>query len=593
MKKTLAILLAAAAVFFIIFIFATQKKTTRILERTQTQLRTRAIHLQISSGKIRESDDGQLLLSANAIHDIEYCEPNYYVATSGGILLLDANFQPTSRLTTCSGLQAVDVRQIIKSPQYLYFIYKDGRFSRLANNSYDHFQASGLAIRSGLYIDNKVFLADQDHVYRLQEDRLQEIIEHKHIKKIFGQEHVHIIDAENRIFRIGRDNQLVATPDLQLVSNARESLNSLYIASSRGLYSGAAKTLLFPGHYVKDCEWQDGALFALTAGGDVLTGRSTVKVISEQSYIFKLKKTNGRLFALSSEGIFILENEKWRRIKVPSALPEAFITTLCQDSGTLWAGTLDRGILAIQGQTLLDHYEKNAEINDSLIFNRAPCFASTLGVLTIPGAKATCVQGTENMYCNALLADPAELYAGSTRGLLRIRSSGLELYNLFQKLSNHKIFCLEKTNSGIWCGTMGGLQYFDGQEFSKNWSSLNSPIRDNWISNIKDANGKTYFSTYNGELGEISADRIEIISRQNCKFNFNNMAACKQYLLLGTFDQGIFVINLETKQSALLRKNLPSTNITDMIISGEKLIVASDSGIYLTDLAFVLAGLNI
>jgi hypothetical protein len=593
MKKTLVILLAAAAVFFIIFVVVTQKKTEHMLQKTQARIRTRAISLQISSEKNRESDEGQLLLSANAIHDIEYSEPNYYVATSGGIYLLNANFQAAGHLTTLSGLQAVDVRQIIKSPEYLYFIYKDGRFSRFADNTYDHFQASGLVIRNGLYLKNKVFLADQDHIYQFQDDRLQEIIEHKHIKKIFGQEHLHIIDAENRVFRIGSDSQIIATPELQLVSNARESADSVFIASSRGLYSSAAKAFLFPGHYVKDCEWQNGALFALTADGEVLTGRGTVKVISERSHIFKLKMTNGRLFALSSEGIFIWENEKWRGITIPSSLPEAFITTICQNNGTLWAGTLDRGILAIRGQTLHAHFEKSAEINDSLIFNGNPCFASTLGVLAASGAKTTCIQGTENMYCNALLADQAEIYAGSTRGLLRIRSGGLELYNLFQKLSNHKIFCLEKANSGIWCGTMGGLQYFDGHEFSKNFSSLNTPIRDNWISNIKDVNGQIYISTYNGELGEISADNIEIISRQNCKFNFNNMASYKQYLFLGTFDQGIFVINLETKRSALLRKNLPSTNITDMIIDGEKLIVASDSGIYLTDLASTLNGLDI
>ena len=593
MKKTLVILLATAAVFFIIFVVATKKKTEHILQKTQAQIRTRAIPLQIFREKSRESDEGQLLLSANAIHDIEYSEPNYYVATSGGIHLLNANFQAAGHLTTLSGLQAVDVRQIIKSPEYLYFIYKDGRFSRFADNAYDHFQASGLAIRSGLCLRNKIYLADQNHVYQLQDDRLQKIIDHKNIKNIFGIEHLHFIDADNQVFRVGSDSEVISTPDLQLVSNARESVDSVFIASSRGLYSSAAKAFLFPGHYVKDCEWQDGALFALTASGEVLTNRGTVKVISERSYIYKFKKTNGRLFALSSECIFIWENEKWRGITIPSALPEAFITTLCQSNGTLWAGTLDRGILSIHGQTLHDHFEKTAEINDSLIFNGEPCFASTLGVLTTSGAKTNCIQGTENIYCNALLADQAEIYAGSTRGLLRIRSGGLELYNLFQKLSNHKIFCLEKANSGIWCGTMGGLQYFDGHEFSKNLSSLNTPLQDNWIANIKDINGTIYISTYNGELGKISADNIEIISRQNCKFNFNNMVSYKQYLFLGTFDQGIFIINLETKRSALLRKNLPSTNITDMIVNGEKLIVASDSGIYLTDLASALNGLNI
>lgn len=593
MKKTLVILLAATAVFFIIFVVVTQKKTEHILQKTKAQIGNRAIPLEVASERIRENAEGQLLLSANAIHDIEYSEPNYYVATSGGIHLLNANFQAAGHLTTLSGLQAVDVRQIIKSPEYLYFIYKDGRFSRFADNAYDHFQASGLAIRSGLVLKNKVFLADQDHIYQLLGDRLQEIIAHKHIKKIFGQEHLYVIDAENRVFRIGSDSQSLATPDLQLVSNAREFGDSVYIASSRGLYSSTAKSFLFPGHYIKDCEWQNGALFALTAAGEVLTSRGMVKVISEQSHIFKLKKANGRLFALSSEGVFIWENEKWREITISSALPEAFITTLCQSNGTLWAGTLDRGILAIRGQTLHAHLEKSAEINDSLIFSGAPCFASTLGVLSVSGAKTTRIQGTENMYCNALLSGQTELYAGSTRGLLRIRSGGLELYNLFQKLSNHKIFCLEKADPGIWCGTMGGLQYFDGHEFSKNLSSLNTPLRDNWIANIKDVDGTIFISTYNGELGKISADHIEIISRQNCKFNFNNMAAYKQYLLLGTFDQGIFIFNMETKRSMFLRKNLPSANITDLIVNGEKLVVASDSGIYLTDLASALNGLNI
>ena len=593
MKRILMILLAAAAVFIVIFILATQKKTEHVLQKTKDQIRNRTIPLRVFSEKSRQSEEGQLLLSANAIHDIEYVEPNYFVATSGGVHLLDANFQAAGQLTTLTGLQAVDVRQIIRGEEYLYFIYKDGRFSRYAGNGFDHFQAPGLVIRSGLALKNKIFLADQDHIYQLQGDRLQETTGHKHIKKIFGRDHLHLIDSENRVFEIGKANQALAAPDLQLVSNARESADSVFIASSRGLYSSAGKAFLFPGHYIKDFEWLDGTLFALTANGEVLSSRGAIKVISEQSQIFKLKKANGRIFALSSEGFFIYDNEKWRGITIPSTLPEAFITTLCQVAGTLWAGTLDRGIMAIHNLARNDHLEKNAEINDSLILNGKPCFASTMGVLVTSGIKTTAIQGTENMYCNALLADQSELYAGSTRGLLRIRSAGLELYNLFQKLSNHKIFCLEKVNSGIWCGTMGGLQYFDGHEFSKNLSSLNTPLRDNWISNIKNVGGTLYISTYNGELGEIGSDNIEIIDRPDCKFNFNNMAAFKQYLFLGTFDRGIFVINLETKRSAFLQKKLPSNNITDLIVTGEKLIAASDSGIYLTNLDSVLSDLNI
>ena len=593
MKKTLVILLAAAAVFFILFVFITQEKTEHLLQKNESRIRVRTVPLQVSREKHREDDKGQLFLSANAIHDIEYSEPNYYVATSGGIHLLNADFQPAGHLTTLSGLQAVDVQQIIKSPEYLYFIYKDGRFSRFTDNAFDHFQAPGLVIRHGLCLKDKVFLADQDHVYQFQDDRLQEIVEHKHIKRIFGRENLYIIDTENKVFKVGRGSQNIAAADLQLVSSARDTAAAIYIASSRWLYSSATNAFLFPWHYIKDCELLDGVLFALTAEGDVLTGLGSVKVFSEQSHIFKLKKTNGRLFALSSEGIFIRENEKWRRIPISSALPEAFFTTLCQSDGTLWAGTLDLGILAIRDRTLVKHLENNAEINDSLIFQGKSCFASTLGVLAVSGVKTSCLPGTEKIYCNALLAEAAELYAGSTRGLLRLRGGGLELYNLFQKLSNHKIFCLEEENSGIWCGTMGGLQYYDGHEFSKSLSSLNTPLQDNWISNIKNVNGRIFISSYNGELGEIRDRGIEIISRQNCKFNFNNMAIYRQYLLLGTFDQGIFVINLETKQSVFLRKNLPSTNITDLIVDGEKLIVASDSGIYLTDLVSALNGLNI
>jgi len=95
-------------------------------------------------------------------------------------------------------------------------------------------------------------------------------------------------------------------------------------------------------------------------------------------------------------------------------------------------------------------------------------------------------------------------------------------------------------------------------------------------------------------LGRIaSSAAVEILDRRELKFNFNTAQVYRDFILLGTYGNGIYVFNRLSRASALFQKEIPSQNITDLVIHDGVLIAASDSGIWFARADDLLAELNL
>ena len=565
-----------------IIIFRVITMTEKAWKSTSVEVKNRTFPLKADLRKNVPLLPGELRQSSKRIFDVAFFSGGYHVATSGGIHILDVDFREKKHLTTLNGLAELEVRKLIDADGLLYLLYRSGRFAALGADGLTNFTPpAGIVIRDGVWLQNQLILASDRFIFVKQENELRKFLEFTGIKKIFGGSRLYVVGEDNHVYRAGNIFQKIDLQDLKLVENAREIGDSVCIASVSGVLSTLDNHMLFPGLWIKDIESFAGQLIALSSNGEVLTSRSTVKLVSGHSAHLRLKTANGLLFAMSDEELFVFDRQKWRRIGLASDLPDPFVTTLSVNRGVLWAGTLEQGFFSLKQRFLLQQYPQVWEINDSVVYRGDVHFASTMGVVVLRNGRAMEIKGTERFYVNALAGSGDTLFAGTASGLLQVVGDQVELFNLFQKLSNNKIYCLAQGDGGLWCGTMGGITFYDGRQFIPAATSLTSGIKDNWMTNLTLIEGSLYFSTYNGEFGllETQSGKVTILDRQPIKFNFNNMVYRSPYILAGTYGRGIYIFNLEAGTSRFFERGLPSLNVTDLAIQEDILSISTDSGI--------------
>jgi len=570
-------------------------KSEKVFRDVSRQLRERRLPLHVRKSKIKDSGLGQALLSAMFARDIAYFNGSYYVATSGGLHVLNDNFSEEQILTPAHGLFEAQVIKLLPCGQELYWLYRNGRIGSLSDETVANYWIEEKPIRDIAVFNGRLLVATAEAVYEKEQDRLLEIVHWRGIKGICGGERLTIIGDDNRIYLATQPPEFLAGGDFQLVETVKEIAGVIYVASERGLYSSAERRFLFAGRYIKDFVEFAGHIAAITHDGEFLWNDRAERVTATDAIAYRLCAVNDRIFALSSSGLRVFDRQRWQAIALRSDLPFPAVTSVCGDPGDLWAGTMADGVMRLRHRRFVQSYGAGLEVNDSLVANRVPWFGTSKGIYRFQDQRLDRLAGTEIFYVNTLACQGDTLFAGTASGLLKISGSSRELFSRLQNLCNNRLFALNAVASeDVWCGTMGGLSFFARGHFSACLGSQNSAIKDNWISSIFNVSDQVYFTTFNGELGRIaSSAAVEILDRRELKFNFNTAQVYRDFILLGTYGNGIYVFNRLSRASALFQKEIPSQNITDLVIHDGVLIAASDSGIWFARADDLLAELNL
>ncbi|CAM2008598.1 Histidine kinase domain-containing protein [Acanthopleuribacter pedis] len=190
----------------------------------------------------------------------------------------------------------------------------------------------------------------------------------------------------------------------------------------------------------------------------------------------------GRVWLGGDDGLWVFENEVFRRVPLPFAnrarLP---VTQLLNDSmGRLWIAT-DRGLLRKEARATIQ--------------------------VPLPGT-------TTASRINALFLDEGDrVWVGTNEGLFDISSKGTRRYTREEGLTSDRILALQRDQNGVlWVGTSGGLNRFFEDELLPDQEFY--PLRNHQISAIHhDRESNLWVGTYNDGLHQLRDGLITCVGR--------------------------------------------------------------------------------
>ncbi|MBX7222258.1 MAG: hypothetical protein K1Y36_20080 [Blastocatellia bacterium] len=142
---------------------------------------------------------------------------------------------------------------------------------------------------------------------------------------------------------------------------------------------------------------------------------------------------------------------------------------------------------------------------------------------------------------------------------------------------------------GTWMvGTMGGLAEIAAGRVVRTFTTANSKLTNNWISGLAGMGDRLFVGTYGGGVlellpsGEWHAFTTEI---GKATVNPNCMMAHRKHLFVGTLN-GLWVMDLETRQWTRLTRELPGAIVLSLAADQRYLWVGTTSGIARIELAY-------
>lgn len=192
------------------------------------------------------------------------------------------------------------------------------------------------------------------------------------------------------------------------------------------------------------------------------------------------------------------------------------------------------------------------------------------------------LQNTNKTHTIAYYRD--NYFVATSAGLIKYSANGQKLasYNNLTELSEG--VSLATWADKLFIGTRSqGLLAFDGQEFKKySWPELKTGA----ISALLNDNGRLLIGTFNAGLLEFDGNKFSTvkIGKQTVK-SITSLIKNQQQLYIGTFDNGLWIENATKSQHFTIAEGLASNRVVGIVQVDDKLIVATDFGLSIANLA--------
>lgn len=531
-------------------------------------------------------------LSQSQAYAIFFDEENVaWIGTQGGgVCIFDGN--KFSYLTKKDSLISNRVFKIIQIQDDIYIGQKGGVsvFDKKMNHLTNYrFKNSSDNVFDLIYFENKILVASESGLYRIQ-DRFLEPDDG--LVKLEG------ISVFNFVYALDDDLWICSNDGFLNYKNPYNKLNK-----ARGLSSNQVQcATLFNAEWVIGT-YDNGLFFS----NSTLNNSFTFDVLRNKTVLSLLNVDNQELWiGTMNNGIFVynLIENTLKNYSTENGLSSNNVKTITSDYwGNIWIGTSGGGVSIYQNSPFIA-YNKTAGLNGNYVFsilhdtkNNIWLGTDGMGVLRMNDSSRVLFDEEQGFYSEKVKSlfedDKGNVWIGTEgKGLgLFVPDLGDTIFTFKNekglKGSWIKTFCQNKKTKKLFVGTADNgvfeVDYGTNFPYSVSFSTPkfqtgSLPKNISYLSSFEDRN---YFTSATGEFGWFVNDELIVHFRKDK--SFRNVVPSKEFLWMGTRDNGILRFSLNTAEELWINEwnedKLASNNIYQLYYSDGYMWIGTEKGL--------------
>jgi hypothetical protein len=591
-KKALLIFCIVMVIFALVFSFILSRIFKESSETLSWLRREREPHeVDFLEILLKEKKGWEVIVDYSDVRDVEFSHNKFYLATSGGVIVLSSEGKVERVLNSLWGLPENRYTHVLTYGEGVLALSEGGTLLSLRDRYALKYSLQNIGRVTGISKrESGVLLSATSGVFLLAKDKISKLEDIEDVKIAENLLNGLIVGTIHGKVYILSPTFTDSITDIDAVNDFEEYSGVLYIATPLGLerITDDERECLLTGEFITDIIVFRDKICCGTFDGRIMVGEKIFRVGSEEVVINRLKVFDEILYAATSIGVFLFNGEKWSPFYKPTTeTPLNYITTIEKSGNEIYIGTFEDGCFSFHSDRLqeINIDEDVNEINHIVKIGNNLCIASNSGLYLLKQKGAVEMEDLPTNFVNGVVSDGKRLVTGTSKGfsvfdLVKMHSKN---YGSFQGLINNRVYAVEFFEGRIVLGTLGGISIFDGKSF-RNYTSANSPLKANWINCLLSVNERMYIGTYGGGIAYLDKEGITVIEdSKETEINHNCIFYKNPFLLAGTVKNGLFVYNEKENRGRFLKGYFPRDDVTAVFIDDEFFYIGTEQGLYIVE----------
>lgn len=169
-------------------------------------------------------------------------------------------------------------------------------------------------------------------------------------------------------------------------------------------------------------------------------------------------------------------------------------------------------------------------------------------------------------------------------GCSLLREEREDLLYVLHGLPSNKVYCAASAGGRLFLGTLAGLAEVEGERVTRVHQADGSPLRANWIMSLLARPEGIVMGSWGGgfQLLDSSGNFHDFEGLgHTLHASPNALAPAGRFVLAGTQEKGVALLDPSTGRGRILRLPLPSRSVQALLADGDTLYVATDNGLAL------------
>lgn len=187
-------------------------------------------------------------------------------------------------------------------------------------------------------------------------------------------------------------------------------------------------------------------------------------------------------------------------------LPSPDIASVAVDGGKIYIGTFDRGLSVLEGGAFRRVEGVDKQINALAIEHGAVWAGTARGLYRIKGSvvtRYTEADGLPSADVHALVALEGRVLVGTSRGAAFVGAS-VEPLGKKQGVTGDAVWAVAERDGELWLGTNAGLFIGKPGKPFRRLSKLTGELNDDWVTALAFQGDRAYVGSYSGGVTELS-----------------------------------------------------------------------------------------